>query len=52
MLDYLKAHPRFQGLRRWVLFTKDAQPLYAKAGWSQYPNPERVMVRSDDEVFV
>jgi GNAT superfamily N-acetyltransferase len=52
MLDYLRVHPRLQGLRRWVLFTKDAQPLYAKAGWSEYPNPERVMVRSDDEVFV
>jgi GNAT superfamily N-acetyltransferase len=52
MLAYLRVHPRLQGLRRWLLFTKDAQPLYASAGWSQYPNPERVMVRSDDEVFV
>ena len=47
MLAYLKAHPRLQGLRRWLLFTKDAQPLYAKAGFAQYPDPERVMVRSD-----
>ena len=52
MLDYLKAHPRLQGLRRWLLFTKDAQPLYAKAGFAQYPNPERVMVRSDGKGFV
>ncbi len=41
-----------RGLRRWLLFTKDAQSLYAGAGWSQYPNPERVMVRSDAEGFV
>ena len=52
MLDYLQRHPRLQGLRRWLLFTKDAQELYAKAGWAQYPNPERVMVRSDAEGFV
>jgi len=52
MLAHLKAHPRLQGLRRWLLFTKDAQPLYARAGWTQYPSPERVMVRSDAEGFV
>ena len=52
MLAYLKAHARLQGLRRWLLFTQDAQPLYARAGWTQYPNPERVMVRSDAEGFV
>ena len=52
MLAYLKAHPRLQGLRRWLLFTKDAQPLYAKAGFAQYPDPERVMVRSDAKGFV
>jgi GNAT superfamily N-acetyltransferase len=52
MLDYLRAHPRLQGLRRWLLFTKDAQELYARTGWAQYPNPERVMVRSDAEGFV
>jgi GNAT superfamily N-acetyltransferase len=52
MLEYLRAHPRLQGLRRWLLFTKDAQALYARAGWVQYPNPERVMVRSDAEGFV
>ncbi|HEY6816835.1 MAG TPA: GNAT family N-acetyltransferase [Croceibacterium sp.] len=52
MLAHLKAHPRLQGLRRWLLFTKDAQPLYAKAGFAQYPDPERVMVRSDAKGFV
>jgi GNAT superfamily N-acetyltransferase len=52
MLAHLQAHPRLQGLRRWLLFTKDAQPLYAKAGWTQYPNPERVMVRSEAQGFV
>ena len=52
MLAHLRAHPRLQGLRRWLLFTKDAQPLYARAGFAQYPDPERVMVRSDAHGFV
>ncbi|MBA3897744.1 MAG: GNAT family N-acetyltransferase, partial [Sphingomonadaceae bacterium] len=36
MLSYLQDHPRLQGLRRWLLFTRDAQSLYATAGWSIY----------------
>jgi GNAT superfamily N-acetyltransferase len=43
MLSHLQSHPRLQGLRRWALFTKDAQSLYAKLGWREYPNPERMM---------
>jgi GNAT superfamily N-acetyltransferase len=45
MLAYIHAHPRFQGLRRWALFTQDAQGLYAQFGWQQYPHPERMMTR-------
>lgn len=52
MLAYLKAHGRLQGLRRWMLFTLDAQPLYAQAGWNVYPHPERVMVRDDAEIYL
>ena len=51
MLDYLRDHPRLQGLRRWMLFTTDAQPLYAKAGWNVYPHPERTMVRDDPDIY-
>ncbi|MEO5587060.1 MAG: GNAT family N-acetyltransferase [Novosphingobium sp.] len=51
MLGYLQAHPRLQGLRRWMLFTLDAQPLYAEAGWNVYPHPERVMVRDDPNIY-
>lgn len=52
MLTYLEAHPRLQGLRRWMLFTLDAQPLYAQAGWNVYPHPERVMVRDDPNIYL
>lgn len=43
MLTYLHAHERVKGLRRWALFTQDAQSLYAKLGWREYPHPERMM---------
>jgi GNAT superfamily N-acetyltransferase len=52
MLEYLQAHPRLQGLRRWMLFTLDAQPLYIQAGWNTYPNPERVMVRDNPAIYL
>lgn len=50
MLDYLQAHPRLQGLRRWALFTQDAQGLYRQHGWTQYPYPERMMTRDNPDI--
>jgi GNAT superfamily N-acetyltransferase len=44
MLRYLLDHPRLQGLARWALYTKDAQSLYARYGWMEYPYPDRMMV--------
>jgi GNAT superfamily N-acetyltransferase len=52
MLAHLQSHPRLQGLRRWMLFTLDAQPVYAKAGWNVYPHPERVMVRDNPDIYL
>jgi GNAT superfamily N-acetyltransferase len=51
MLAHLHAHPRLQGLRRWSLFTQDAQGLYEQFGWEQYPHPERMMVRDDPDIY-
>lgn len=52
MVEGLHAHPDLQGLRRWALFTRDMQPLYAKLGWTPYPHdPQRLMVREDAEVY-
>jgi GNAT superfamily N-acetyltransferase len=44
MLRHLLDHPRLQGLARWALYTKDAQTLYARYGWIEYPYPDRMMV--------
>lgn len=36
-------HPDLQGLRRWLLFTRDAHGLYRQFGFSGMENPDRVM---------
>lgn len=51
MLDALDAHSELQGLRRWALFTQDAQMLYEDHGWSVYPTPERMMVRDAPDIY-
>lgn len=38
------AHPELQGLKRWLLATKDAHGLYAQFGFTPVP-PERFMER-------
>ncbi|MBS0481790.1 MAG: GNAT family N-acetyltransferase [Proteobacteria bacterium] len=50
MLAYLHGHPDLQGVGRWALFTRNAQRLYEKFGWKQYPYPERMMV-IDPRIF-
>lgn len=51
LLKALHGHPELQGLRRWALFTHDAQGLYSQHGWSQYPHPERMMTKDDPGVY-
>jgi GNAT superfamily N-acetyltransferase len=51
MLEAFDAHPELQGLRRWALFTRDMQPLYARLGWEAYPHPDRLMVRDIPDIY-
>lgn len=37
LMETIHAHPDLQGLRRWMLFTKDAHGLYKQFGWEQIP---------------
>jgi GNAT superfamily N-acetyltransferase len=37
------AHPELQGLRRWLLGTKDAHGLYCQFGFAGLANPDRFM---------
>lgn len=52
MIEALYEHPELQGLRRWALFTRDMQPVYARLGWTPYPHPpEWLMVREDEDIY-
>lgn len=43
IMEAIVAHPDLQGLRRWMLVTRDAHPLYEKFGFRPLASPERVM---------
>ena len=43
MVQSLLAHPDLQGLRRFMLFTRDAHPLYARHGFKPLAAPDRGM---------
>lgn len=43
MLAMARSHPRLQGLRRWMLVTRDAHALYQPFGFTAPAHPERHM---------
>jgi GNAT superfamily N-acetyltransferase len=43
LMECIMSHPELQGLRRWVLSTRDAHELYRKYGFSNVKWPERYM---------
>ena len=51
MMEEIIAHPELQGLRRWMLMTKDAQGLYAQFGFVPTPRPERCMERTTPNAY-
>jgi hypothetical protein len=42
-MEAVVSHPDLQGLRRWVLATRDAHGLYEKYGFMPLKFPERWM---------
>lgn len=40
-------HPELEGLRRWMLATRDAHELYRKYGFTLFSDPERWMTREN-----
>lgn len=44
-------HPDLQGLRRWILATRDAHGLYAKFGFTPLKAPEVFMERHNSGVY-
>jgi GNAT superfamily N-acetyltransferase len=50
MLECVLAHPELQGLRRWLLATRDAHELYRKLGFAPLARPERFMEINNPDV--
>jgi GNAT superfamily N-acetyltransferase len=45
IMEAIVAHPDLQNLRRWMLVTRDAHPLYERFGFRILASPERHMER-------
>jgi GNAT superfamily N-acetyltransferase len=51
LLACIRSHPDLQGLRRWMLATRDAHGLYARVGFTQLGKPEIFMELADPGVY-
>jgi len=50
LMECIMAHQDLQGLRRWMLVTRDAQGFYMQFGVKPLSHPERIMEIFDPEV--
>jgi GNAT superfamily N-acetyltransferase len=51
LMETVVSHPDLQGLRRWVLATKDAHGLYEQFGFAPFKFPERWMERAAPDAY-
>jgi GNAT superfamily N-acetyltransferase len=51
LVESILGHPALQGLRRWLLGTRDAHGLYRKAGFGEPPAPFAFLERLDAAVY-
>lgn len=47
LIETVHSHPELQGLRRWMLATRDAHGLYCQFGWVPLDEPKRWMMKFD-----
>jgi len=52
LVETVLAHPELQGLRRWLLATRDAHALYRKFGFTPIADASRLMTRHDPEIYL
>lgn len=45
LMESMLAHPELQGLRRWMLATRDAHGLYKQYGFAELEDPTRFLIR-------
>lgn len=51
LMEVILSQEEVQGLRRWMLATRDAHGLYAQFGFVPIPNPERFMQLHFPDVY-
>jgi GNAT superfamily N-acetyltransferase len=51
LMETVVAHPELQGLRRFLLNTRDAHGLYRQFGFTSLAHPEWAMERFDPDVY-
>jgi len=51
LMECVVKHPELQGLRRWVLATRDAHSLYRKFGFTPLAHPDRFMELHNPDVY-
>ena len=51
LMEVIVGHPDLQGLRRWVLLTRDAHGLYRQVGFTEPSRPERYMELHFPDVY-
>ena len=51
MVTALHNHPELQGLRRWMLSTRDAHSLYSSLGWTALEDSKPFMQRHFPDVY-
>lgn len=51
LMESILAHPKLQRLRRWMLVTRDAHPLYRKVGFRDLEHPERIMEKTFPGIY-
>jgi GNAT superfamily N-acetyltransferase len=51
LMSCVMSHPDLQGLRNFLLFTRDAHGLYAQFGFTPVGTPERIMVKRDPDIY-
>ncbi len=47
LMECVIDHPNLRGLRRFMLATRDAHEVYRRVGFTELPEPSRIMVRQD-----
>jgi GNAT superfamily N-acetyltransferase len=51
LMEFIDTYPEVQGLRRWLLATRDAHGLYTQFGFTPLANTERWMERFNENTY-